>query len=641
MYQPIDKNRKYYLISYFILFVAIAIGVFSRFKGLGKWPLTVDEYYLTKSIQNILNSGLPEFECGGYYLRGIFLQYITVPFLKIFSNNELAVRLWPVIFNLLGIIPLYLVGKRLGGTILGCFAVILYSLSLWEIEFARFARMYTLFQTIFLCYLFFFYRCLERDRSIDQIAMVSLSLLSLFVYEGAIFLLILNFLPNIINQKNINWQQLVVKIAVFVVGYWYLSIDFRHLGVNQFLPEDIKATASPGILIYPKLLVLDLLADKLWLIIFIIPFITTCYFSYINDKLNLNSSILARFVFFLFFLLSLLNLLGLSIGLLVIALLIGLIRWQELKKTQYILLLIPFLINLIFWSSFSLLTKDISIIRCIEILFNYPDISRMITTPWLKAVPKLSLALGIIIVFGTLYSIIKDVDKRILLLAGIVSIICLIIGTINTTHTSTRYTFFIYPCFLLLILLYLKLFINNFLKNKALYYIIFIAIFMIFVEDYNFYHLLNIDKKEVNYRMIYNHHLASHYYLRYDFRSPAEFINNKINNNDIVISSIMPVEYYLNKLDFSYNNINRHKFRIVSVCNGKKNIWTNANLIYTGNQLKDIISKNHKNNIVTWLVTYQYTVKHCKDFTQNINNEFPPNIVYSSIDKDIIVIKYT
>ena len=40
-------------IFYTGLFVVVAIGIWLRLKGLGKWPLAVDEYYIVKSIEKL------------------------------------------------------------------------------------------------------------------------------------------------------------------------------------------------------------------------------------------------------------------------------------------------------------------------------------------------------------------------------------------------------------------------------------------------------------------------------------------------------------------------------------------------------------------------------------------------------------
>lgn len=61
----------------FIFFIPLFIlGFVVRINGISNTPLSVDEYYLVTSVQNILKYGLPHFDTGGYYVRGLLYQYI-------------------------------------------------------------------------------------------------------------------------------------------------------------------------------------------------------------------------------------------------------------------------------------------------------------------------------------------------------------------------------------------------------------------------------------------------------------------------------------------------------------------------------------------------------------------------------------
>jgi len=72
---------------------AVLFGIYARFKGLGTWPLGVDEFYISRSIDFVLHTGLPEFPCGGIYPRGILYQYIVAGLRSTGLTPELAGRL--------------------------------------------------------------------------------------------------------------------------------------------------------------------------------------------------------------------------------------------------------------------------------------------------------------------------------------------------------------------------------------------------------------------------------------------------------------------------------------------------------------------------------------------------------------------
>src|ERR687895_2306537 len=108
------SNRNYLLIGCHVLVgLALAVGIYFRLKGLGKSPLAIDEYYIASSVRNIFEHGLPQFDCGGYYTRGLLLQYLVAPLFKYGSNDELYFRLIIVISNILTIPAIYLLAKRI------------------------------------------------------------------------------------------------------------------------------------------------------------------------------------------------------------------------------------------------------------------------------------------------------------------------------------------------------------------------------------------------------------------------------------------------------------------------------------------------------------------------------------------------
>ena len=90
-------------IYWIIIIIAVLLGTIIRFKGLGTWNLALDEYYIIKSSENILKYGLPQFPDGGYYSRGIILQYLIAALISFGIKVEFAGRFFSVVANLLTI----------------------------------------------------------------------------------------------------------------------------------------------------------------------------------------------------------------------------------------------------------------------------------------------------------------------------------------------------------------------------------------------------------------------------------------------------------------------------------------------------------------------------------------------------------
>ena len=81
----IDISRR---ASFWILLTIVSIGAYFRLHGIALWELTVDEYFLGKSIISVAENGLPNFPDGGYYLRGILQQFLTICHSKWFKNAD-------------------------------------------------------------------------------------------------------------------------------------------------------------------------------------------------------------------------------------------------------------------------------------------------------------------------------------------------------------------------------------------------------------------------------------------------------------------------------------------------------------------------------------------------------------------------
>ena len=70
------QNKKILFFSF--LAVCILLGFYFRIKGLTNGGLSnSDEYYIAKSVHNILEYGVPKYPLGGYYNRGLIYQYLS------------------------------------------------------------------------------------------------------------------------------------------------------------------------------------------------------------------------------------------------------------------------------------------------------------------------------------------------------------------------------------------------------------------------------------------------------------------------------------------------------------------------------------------------------------------------------------
>ncbi len=576
------KNNKW---QFIILAIVIIAAFLIRIKGLGKWPLAIDEYYVVKSSENILKNGFPEWTFGNYYLRGLAYQYLISGLLLLGLKAEFAARIITVFVNLLAIPPIYILTKKISNKLIASVLVIIFCFSLWEIEFARFARMYVPFQTIFVWYILFLYKYLIEGNRKSLIWLFALSFFSIFVYEGSVFLALLNFLILFWDQDKkafISFKflskvsglfYLLIDIFIFISAYFYESFGNRNTRPAELFPKEYLSAQSHQsthqILRLPDILLSTIANNGSWLVpLTIILLLNIIGLIFLLKAKSFEP--VKKIIALLFILLSVLNQFGLLVLLLLVFIAANQFNIADLKRRELRLLVISVLINFFFWFAYSFYTtgwykffpdfeagSNLAIVKKIFLLlFNYPDNYIMIYI-YITAIPIVTLLFFFSLAVLTLYIIRKSYYNS--LNIRFVYLILLLMTTaatlINTTLGVTRYTFFLYPVVLISIVLAFKI-ISDIIFNKPVLQktgfaaIALIAFFL--SDDFGINHMIQIDSKEYNFRTVLRSDLVRHYFQRADVRTPAEIINKKASANDIIIINELNMAYYLNRLDYAY-----------------------------------------------------------------------------------------
>ncbi len=146
----------------------------------------------------------------------------------------------------------------------------------------------------------------------------------------------------------------------------------------------------------------------------------------------------------------------------------------------------------------------------------------------------------------------------------------------------------------------------------------------------------NIDKPAVNFRLGMSESVAWHYFKRYDYRSPAEYINQHYSEKDVVINAITPVSFYLDPDSYIYYDENRIDFPYMLRRGGRER-YTNLPLIHNPQQLQSLIEATEG---AVWTIE----AKDTPDRTGVKENPFLDKthriqVVASSIDDRIEVFK--
>jgi 4-amino-4-deoxy-L-arabinose transferase-like glycosyltransferase len=122
-----------------------AVGAYLRFANLGALGFRWDEDLSSLAVKAILEKGIPELPSGMIYLRGGAFLYLEAWSAALFGFSELALRVPAALFGI-GLIPLaFAFGRALFSARVGLVAAGLITISIWDVEFARYARFYAPF----------------------------------------------------------------------------------------------------------------------------------------------------------------------------------------------------------------------------------------------------------------------------------------------------------------------------------------------------------------------------------------------------------------------------------------------------------------------------------------------------------------
>ncbi len=655
------RTNKQSLIMVIFAIAAVLLGIFFRFKGLGYSPFAIDEYYLATSVKNIVDHGIPRFDVGGYYTRGLLLQYLVAPLFAFGIEHEIAFRVVTVLFNIAAIPAVFLLARNLSGVPAACVAVSFYCLSVWEVEFARFARMYAPFGAIFLWYLYFLYKRLVTGDQTSTKWMLLLTLLSIFVSEFAVFPALMNLLPLVFRpSKKVGFD---VVVPVFLIGavYYWRSIPFRWLGAPESLPPDFPVAESSGPSLpisLPVPLIEALPSDTLWLLLFAIPAIATVaasIFYYrqsssagteISDKFWTLAPIVALG-------LGLFGMFGLAIVFVLVHLLLSRYRDSRFGKQDVLRTVAPssctLLVSFLFWLGYAGSTSwwqeylpqptNDNFKNVLLLLFNFPNVFRDVVVPWRDAMPVQTGLMALLVFSGVLFAASEDSDRKrsYLLITAIVLGLIALVSLLNKPYFTTRYTYFVYPVVLILCSVTLVEACRLATGRHHLFAVcvVFSALLFAYLsEDFDYEHLRSIDSDAVTYRIGFPRAQVDQYYPRRDFRSPAEYVNANRMSEDIVISTEYAVPYYLDRLDYMFMDRNGERYRIVAAHEGTRDIWEGVFLLGTAKEIFDLIESS---NSTVWLLSKSVEYQSLTPAELEIDRLLSRYRVYSGVDKHIDV----
>jgi hypothetical protein len=600
---------------------ALLVGVYVRFDGLGFAPFAVDEYYLSRSIDSVLRTGIPAFDCGGYYLRGIVLQYLAAGLQFAGLSAELAPRLIGVVCSLLALPAVYQPGKRLHGPVLGLLAIAILALSVWEIEMARFGRMYAPFQAVFVWYTVYFVRYTVDREARALWPMLALSILGPLVWEGGVFLLLTNLLPVFMQRQAgripaRDWMYLIAGVVLLVLAFEFVTFDFRDIH-HDALPDYLqraRSTASADPLMAVGDPLSKLAQHPLWLSATAIPAIVALLS--LRWIWTLRSKPLLALGLMFVLLAAAMHQFLLAGAVSLLLLLLGFINWSELFSRQSRYFHLALGLFALFWLAFGATTIDWhsaevgSIQRGIAMLgyqmLRFPDLIGVVVRPWVRTAPHLGAAL-LLLLAAALYRMARSDESLTCERALLVLFLVLLLASSasNPPRQETRYVYFLYPLALLLALTVLARLVDRFARRPAaavgVTSVLALGGFAL-SEDFQPNHLLHISEPAQTFRTALNHDMQSHLVIREDYRALAAWLTEHVAEGTPVINSVHGLDHYYPGFRYFFVPSGTTDFEDWSCQRGTVERWGNYPLLYSLDALGSVVNAGS----TAYLVAFGY-----------------------------------
>ncbi len=585
---------------------SVIAGVLARFWGLGRWPLAIDEYYFAQSVQNVLHSGIPQFPCGGLYMRGLLLQYASALLQWSGLSAELAPRLIAAVSSLIVLPAAYSIGRRLGGRETGLLAVAILGLSVWEIEIGRFGRMYAPFQAVFAWYVVFFLRYVVDGDRRALLPMLLLSAVGIAVWEGGMFLVLTNFLPPFIAHPDgrLSRRDLLYLAGCSVLlfpAYLLTMADLRVSIAEPSLPPDyvpLPDAPSQSRLDTAVMPWTTLMRHSGWALAALLPAALIVYAALSQLRIYWSAEAKPSAALALTGVLACaaLQQFELAAGLLIIFILLGVLDGRKLWSASHRPLQAALIACVLFWTAFALFTQDwhapgLSPLHRAFLLgyefVRFPDAVRQIAMPWARTVPWLASGLFVLAGACCLRAIARFEETPLLerVLLALFVILLMAASASNPPRNETRYVFFLYPLAVLFSILTIRRIAAAMMGQTRLAAVtgsLLCILAFVASEDFRPWHLLNIDTEAVNFRIGMPGRLAGHYHPRSDVRSAAMWLQaHAVPGQDLVVISFPGVDFYYPQADDYLVADTDPRFEAWSCRRGTTQRWSNLPMIHS------------------------------------------------------------
>jgi uncharacterized membrane protein len=218
-----------------ILLLILSLGAVLRLVNLGSDSIWLDEAYSIQFAHLPLPQLLSETASSDVHppLYYLLLHY----WVALFGDSEAAVRSLSALFGLLSILIIYLVASLLFNRATGLLSALLLALSLFHIEFAQEARMYSLLSLLSLLSLYLFLKLFDDEpRPLHLVAYIISTSLLMHTHVYGFFIIIAEnlFFFSLYFSRRESFKRMFVRWLLAQAALVVLFLPWLTIMVRQF-----------------------------------------------------------------------------------------------------------------------------------------------------------------------------------------------------------------------------------------------------------------------------------------------------------------------------------------------------------------------------------------------------------------------
>ena len=213
---PLDQERWLHRVW---LFVALGVGAWLRFWGVGSFSLAGDEETMAMATMHIVQDGRPLLPSGMFYPRGMTELYLMAASVKLFGQSEWALRLPSVLAGIATIALAHAAGRRFLRPHWNAAFAMTVALLPVLIDYSQTARMYIFMEVCVAACMVCLFAWERTDRLSWLIGAVVALIVGIELHALAVTCVLLFLLPGALHSDRRKYVYGIIAACVIMVAY--------------------------------------------------------------------------------------------------------------------------------------------------------------------------------------------------------------------------------------------------------------------------------------------------------------------------------------------------------------------------------------------------------------------------------------